>query len=602
MLKRKSPVMRIQTILISITAILGIYSCNSLRKEAVSVSGEQKVWHTITLTVPGPEVDELSWPNPFLEYRLEVLFTQGNDSLRIPGFFAADGNAANSGATAGNAWQVRFTPPKSGLWTYHISFLRGKNLAISDDWESGEPVQGDGLHGSFEVFASDKTGKDFRSEGRLVYDGSRYLKHAGSGRAFLKSGTDSPENFLAYADFDGTPGSHHYAAHEMDWTTGDPVWKDSLGKGIIGALNYLSSVDVNSVYALTLNIMGDGKDVWMYTERDERYRFDCSKLDQWEIVFSHMEKLGIMIHLVTQENENQLLLDNGWTDTQRKVYYRELIARFGHHLALTWNLGEENGYAKWYKLGQTDEQRLQMAEWFEKHDPYRNFTVVHTLPGDPELNDYLVPFLGKNLLDGPSLQIGNPAHCHKQSLKWIRCSAESGRQWVVCIDEIGPWYNGSFPDDFDPLHDTIRRDVLWGNLMAGGAGVEWYMGRKDLTTEDFRPYSGLWRQSALAVQFFREHLPFETMSSMDELTPASGDYCFARAGELYTVYLPFGGTGTIDLRGATGTFEIQWFNPREGGSLLAGSIPRAEGGKCVSFGMPPSDAGKDWIVMLKKNE
>ena len=35
-------------------------------------------------------------------------------------------------------------------------------------------------------------------------------------------------------------------------------------------------------------------------------------------------------------------LDGGNLGIQRKLYCRELIARFGHNLALNWNLGEEN--------------------------------------------------------------------------------------------------------------------------------------------------------------------------------------------------------------------------------------------------------------------
>ena len=94
---------------------------------------------------------------------------------------------------------------------------------------------------------------------------------------------------------------------------------------------------------ISLNILSDGKDVWPYSDHNERYRFDCSKLDQWEIVFDHMERKGVMLHLLTQETENETLLDNGETSVQRKVYYKELIARFGHHLGIIWNMGEENG-------------------------------------------------------------------------------------------------------------------------------------------------------------------------------------------------------------------------------------------------------------------
>ena len=77
-----------------------------------------------------------------------------------------------------------------------------------------------------------------------------------------------------------------------------------------------------------MDVQGEGQDVWSWIDLNELYRFDCSKLDQWEIVFDHMEKSGLMIHIVTQEIENEVLLDIGELDVQRKLYYRELIERF----------------------------------------------------------------------------------------------------------------------------------------------------------------------------------------------------------------------------------------------------------------------------------
>ena len=66
-------------------------------------------------------------------------------------------------------------------------------------------------------------------------------------------------------------------------------------------------------------------------------------MDQWEIVFSHMDRLGIMLHVVTQETENDRNLGgSAGLNPIRKLYCRELVARFSHHLAVLWNLGEEN--------------------------------------------------------------------------------------------------------------------------------------------------------------------------------------------------------------------------------------------------------------------
>jgi hypothetical protein len=137
-------------------------------------------------------------------------------------------------------------------------------------------------------------------------------------------------------------GLHRYEPHVPDWRPGDPTWKGGKGKGLVGGLNYLASQGVNAVYFLTMNVNGDGRNVWPWTDPAVRDRFDGSKLDQWEIVFSHMTRLGLMLHVVTQETENDHLLDGGDLGPERRLYYRELVARFAHHPAITWNLGEEN--------------------------------------------------------------------------------------------------------------------------------------------------------------------------------------------------------------------------------------------------------------------
>ena len=115
---------------------------------------------------------------------------------------------------------------------------------------------------------------------------------------------------------------------------------------MIGALNYLAAEQMNVFSFLTYNSGGDGKDVWPYIEFNKRLNYDCSKLDQWDIIFSHGEKLGLFLHFKLQETENDdhkdWGMDQGEMGRERALYYRELIARFGYHLALNWNLGEEN--------------------------------------------------------------------------------------------------------------------------------------------------------------------------------------------------------------------------------------------------------------------
>ena len=188
--------------LFALLFIISLSACNT--SENIEISGDLMTWHTVTLKVPGPNTSESAIKNPFLDYRLDAVFTNGDRTYTVPGFYAADGTAAESGSTSGSVWMLRFTPDLAGTWSYKISFKQGKNIALSDDVEAGDALAADGLEGTFEVAESDKKGRDFRASGRLVVNDTHYLRHAGSGEYFLKGGADSPENFLGYHDFDGT--------------------------------------------------------------------------------------------------------------------------------------------------------------------------------------------------------------------------------------------------------------------------------------------------------------------------------------------------------------------------------------------------------------
>ncbi len=604
----------------TLIVILLVLSCNS---SDTILSGELKQWHTITLSIDGPETSEQAEPNPFTDYRLVVTFTHENKNYKIRGFYAADGNPAESGTDSGNKWQVRFTPDAPGKWNYEVSFRQGSQIAVSNEPFKGVALDSDGLKGNFKVQSSDKSGRDFRGRGRLSYNGFRYLQFAGNGEYFLKGGADSPENFLGYVDFDGTSregdrkqregeadpsgGLHTYLPHSKDWTDGDPSWQDGKGKAMIGALNYLASKGMNSVYFLTMNIEGDGKDVWPYTGYDERFRFDCSKLDQWEIVFSHMEKLGLMLHIVTQETENELLLDAGDTGIERKLYYLELISRFSHHLAITWNMGEENGFADFTPEAQNREQQKEMIKFMKENDPYKNFVALHTHANPKHRYEIFNDLLGFEYLDGPSVQIGNPANAHNETLTWIAKSAEAGKPWVVNIDEIGPAWKGVDPDDRpENNQDSVRSSVLWGNLMAGGGGVEWYFGYKnhnnDLNCEDWRSRDQMWDYTRYALEFFRKYLPFNEMTPADELTSNPEDYVLAKAGEIYAVYIPAPAIISIDFTKDSGNYEVKWYNPREGGKLINGEVTNLTGGSVLSIGSSPKETKGDWVALIRKVE
>ena len=573
-------------------------------------------WQKVTLNFGGPPTAENADPNPFTDYRLDVTFRHADTILTIPGFYAADGNAAQTSAEGGSVWQVRFRPPLTGEWTYSARFRTGPDVVYVAAPDVGTPLALRNGEGRLRV-----TEPAPGETGRLVRRHPRYLQWAATGELFLKGGTDSPENLLAYVGFDSTyrykaadrEGEssatqeflHRFEPHLNDFHSGDPTWQDGEGRGLIGGLNYLAGKGVNSIYFLTLNIQGDGLDVWPYTHHDERLRFDVSKLDQWEIVFDHADSLGMLLHFVLQETENEKLLDGGATGPERRLYYRELVARFGHHRAVTWNLGEENGPAGFSPDGQTTAQREAMIDWFAANDPYQHHLVIHSHAGAEERDAVFEPLLGNADLDGMALQVYDPYRAPAVVRQWLAASDSAGAPWILTVDEIGPWYRGIDPDARTEMNnqDSVRAVTLWGSLLSGAAGVEWYFGayspHNDLGLEDWRSRDQVWTWTDHALDFFREHLPFGTMEPCPERV-GEGQYAFAQAGEVYAVGLPFGGPAALDLSGYTGDFSVQWYNPRTGGELETGSEATVVGGDVVDLGNPPDASGPDWVVLLRR--
>ena len=382
---------------------------------------------------------------------------------------------------------------------------------------------------------------------------------------------------------------------------------------MIGAINYLSSKGCNVFSVLTYNAGGDGDNVWPFIERNDKFNYDCSKLDQWGTVFDHGTAKGMYLHFKLQETENDdnnrghkytkgnvpTCLDNGDLGPERKLYLREIIARFGHNLALNWNLGEENT--------QTTKQQQDMAQYIADTDPYNHLIVVHSYP-DQQDKVYR-PLLGQqSVLRGASLQNSNVKDCHKQVVKWNQESAKAGVRWVIGFDEPGtagegmpadPGYTG-MADNFDnPSVDDTRKFALWGTLMAGGSRVEYYFGYKlpqnDLICEDWRSRDLSWDYCSLALNLFKEQkFPLGDMLSADELIGnpkhTNEAYCFAKPDELYLVYLPNGGKRDIKL---PKDFTVKWFNPREGGVTDGGAA------KSGTTTLIAPDSQNDWLAIIR---
>jgi len=104
--------------------------------------------------------------------------------------------------------------------------------------------------------------------------------------------------------------------------------------------------------------------------------------------------------------------------------------------------------------------------------------------------------------------------------------------------------------------NTGNRQKAWAAFMAGPAGSG----------------TGAFLQH---LARFVALLDFELMSPADSLVVSGGAYGLAEANRAYVFYLFNGGTATVNLSGASGTFIAEWYDPRTGTFRAA---PAAAGG------------------------
>jgi len=368
---------------------------------------------------------------------------------------------------------------------------------------------------------------------------------------------------------------------------------------------------------LTMNIGGDGKDVWPWVgtpdpkgaSSDDNLHFDISKLHQWETVFRHAQNRGIFLHFVLNEAEapNKRELDNGELGPERKLYYRELVARFGHHLALQWNLCEE------YNLGfdLTPQRVRAFADYLRAVDAYHHPITVHSA-GDPL--QALKFMFGDKRFSMLSVQLGQKdiATLTEQLRK---ATETAGRPLPVSMDEF-TLDNGQ-NQGWMPYDNAARWRIekLWPTYLSGG-NIEFILG-KLLQTDNFKApqYDKLWNYVWYARAFLHR-VPFWEMQPADQLVSGAaaitttrnkgrvhysiGAQVFAKPGAVYAVYFPTArATGTIDLSAASGPLRQRWYNPRTG--KFDGRATVVTPGPAVSIGKPPRDAKKDWAVLFSSD-
>src|SRR5207342_1234901 len=74
----------------------------------------------------------------------------------------------------------------------------------------------------------------------------------------------------------------------------------------------------------------------------------------------------------------------------------------------------------------------------------------------------------------------------------------------------------------------------------------------------------------------------------------NGNYCLAKPGEIYAVYLPHGGGVTVQME--PGEYVAAWWNPATGEKTALPLVNVT----ASSWSSPVATEGNDWALLLKK--
>jgi len=472
----------------------------SIQPSVVANGSNSKVWSKIEIAFEGPEMDATdSQSNPFQVVLDVILAGPDGVSYKVPAFFDGDG----LGGQTGESWKVRFSPDRPGVWHYET--------------RSDEPLL-DHIEGSFTVdppqLCQDHvagTLPDFSCVGRLEEVGGHFLKFA-DGPYWLKGGVDDPEDFLAPGQTAGMPSKQ-------------------------AAVDYLASVGINSMYILLMNVGGDGQNVWPWVGQTQAVamknhrQFDVGKLDEWDRLFSYVQSKGIVLHLVLED-------DSGWKGFDRGLYYREMVARFGYHNGVIWNLSEE--YDENYSPANIKTFGGMLAEL----DPYDHPITVHHSGG----TDAWLPFVDDPVFSLTSFQTAW-APQNNLATTWYWRMDSLDHPAATSFDEVGK--TGA-------RARIASRRIFWSIFTAAG--------NFELHTyplRDYREFEQQFNDLARAREVV-EQMPFWNMQPHNELIGGGQGYVLAELGSSYLVYLPAGGPITFDLSSAQAASSAHWVDPATG--------------------------------------
>jgi hypothetical protein len=521
--------------------------------------------------------------NPFTDGSIRGTFktASGNKQWNVEGFCDSED---------GSIYRLRFMPLTSGDYTYSVEYRQGWFKKTSS--------------GTFHVREGHRRGMV-----RIDPENHWHFVWGGTGEHYFFNGTTAYW-LMGWRDEQVIQASierlHQLKINRMRVTVagrtnvyyGEPVmdgpnwspfirpWetlKDVRYLHILGRIGQRLGID-GGLFDSLANL-GVAQD--LYHPGFDYSRFQVSYWQKLERALRFARDRDMIFSLVLDMNDSRVHPAPGSADEQRFIKYA--IARFGAFSNITWDLGDDlDRYRddRW-----THTMGTQIKEW----DPYGHLATSH--PVDNVHQDRT-----SDWFDFTSFQEWSREQ-HAFMLAERKKQERLGRIIPQTNEEYGYedhyplWTKGLGSDSADTLCRTAWEIVMAGGYQTTGetarrgtnvlpdTGGGWMNGRGDDTMTMLQGYAHI-------VDFFTSFEWWKT-EPHDELVN-NGNYCLAKPGEIYAIYLPSGGDVTVQMQ--PGQYAAAWWNPKTGEKIALPFVNVTTS----SWSSSQATGNSDWALLLHK--
>jgi hypothetical protein len=546
-------------VVVVVGGILFLFVPGGLPPGAVTFSQSAADLDTYDFVEVSAQVSGRRPRNPFIDATLRGTFEKADGAGRwhVDGFSDADD---------GSVYRIRFMPPASGDYTYSVEYRQGLSRR---NFAGKFHARSVGRRGPIRV--------DPQNRWHFVWEGT--------GEHYFFNGTTAYW-LIGWRDEHVIQSSlerlHRLKINRLRVTI---AGRTSLyyGEPVMAGTSWTPFITAWSSRAGNFGRPDD-----IYFPGFDYSRFQVSYWQKFERALRFARDRDMIFSLVLDMNDSRVHPGPGSDDEHRFIRYA--IDRLAAFSNITWDLGDD--LDQYRDDAWTHATGTLIKQW----DPYQHLATSH--PVDNVHQDRTSPWFDfTSFQEWSRTQHAFMLAQRKQQLNLGRIIPQTNEEYGY-EDHYPMWAKGLGSESADTLRRTAWEIVMAGGYQTSGetarrgtnvwpdTGGGWMNGRGDDTMVMFQGYTHM-------VDFFTSFQWWKA-EPHDELVN-NGNYCLAKPGELYAIYLPHGGNVTVELQ--FGRYEGVWWDAHSGRKTALASI-NVSSAPWIS---PAAPGTNDWALLLNKS-